>query len=129
MQGELLHLFCHRISDSFTHVLAQDNHEGATTSHLTEWTLRVGSQWEPPLNQSSFFSFYYKHQHISSFLFLITNIGPSPSRKYTARDTAPGLSGSLTEISLQPHTTSLVMSFDLWMAQDDWSRGRLQRMR
>lgn len=53
------------------------------------------SQSEPPLNPSSFTSFYYKHQHISSSLFLITNIGLfSSPLKYTAWDTVSGHSSS-----------------------------------
>lgn len=66
-------------------------------SMISSWANAKGiiSQSEPPLNPSSFTSFYYKHQHISSSLFLITNIGLfSSPLKYTAWDTVSGHSSS-----------------------------------
>lgn len=71
---------------------------GISSSLVTSsWANAKGiiSQSEPPLNPSSFTSFYYKHQHISSSLFLITNIGLfSSPLKYTAWDTVSGHSSS-----------------------------------
>lgn len=85
------------------------------------------SQSEPSLNPSSFTSFYYKHQHISSSLFLITNIGLfSSPLKYTAWDTVSGHSSSYRNFlrtKLGIISIAHTLSYILW--QPD---GQLHRM-